>query len=145
MEIREAQEKDFLELLELEKACFSCPYNEQQLNYEMYENPCSKIYVILDDKKVVGYIDFWVTFDSATIARIAVNKLYRNRGLAGDLLVKSEEILKQEHVEFYTLEVRKSNEAAIALYKKHGFALITVKHRYYENGEDALYMMKGEI
>jgi [ribosomal protein S18]-alanine N-acetyltransferase len=145
MEIRKAQEKDFLSLLELEKACFSCPYNEDQMNYELYENPCSKIYVVVDEEKVVGYIDFWITFDSATIARIAIDKIYRNRGLAGDLLVKSEEILKEEHVEFYTLEVRKSNVAAIALYKKHGFALITVKHRYYENGEDALYMMKGEI
>lgn len=145
MEIRKVQEKDFLDLLKLEKDCFSCPYNEQQMNYEIYENPCSIIYVVVEEDKVVGYIDFWVTFNSATIARICVDKLYRNRGFAGDLLLKSEEILKQKQVEFYTLEVRRSNEAAIAFYKKHGFALITIKRRYYENGEDALYMMKGEI
>ena len=42
-----------------------------------------------------------------------------------------------------TLEVRVSNYKAINFYKKHGFSTILTKEKYYENGEDAYYMMKG--
>ena len=40
-----------------------------------------------------------------------------------------------------TLEVRKSNEKAIKLYKKFGFIFSHVKEGYYDDGEDALYMI----
>ena len=50
-----------------------------------------------------------------------------------------------EHFEFFTLEVRASNTAAIALYTKVGFEKVTVKTGYYKDGEDAIYMVKGLI
>jgi ribosomal-protein-alanine N-acetyltransferase len=40
-----------------------------------------------------------------------------------------------------TLEVRASNEAALKLYKKLGFASVGARPQYYEdNGEDAVIM-----
>ena len=45
-----------------------------------------------------------------------------------------------------TLEVRKSNAAAIALYSKLGFEIEGVRKGYYEDtGEDALIMWKRGI
>ena len=45
-------------------------------------------------------------------------------------------------VETVTLEVRKSNEAAIKLYEKNGYVFVVNKKAYYSNGEDAVYMVK---
>ena len=42
-----------------------------------------------------------------------------------------------------TLEVRKSNQAAIALYEKFGFSPVNVVKRYYSDGEDAILMGIG--
>jgi ribosomal-protein-alanine N-acetyltransferase len=35
------------------------------------------------------------------------------------------------------LEVRVSNVAALALYRRFGFSVLTVRSRYYSDGEDA--------
>ena len=48
-----------------------------------------------------------------------------------------------EQVEFLTLEVRVSNQSAIALYEKNGFLQVNIKKAYYkDNYEDASYMVK---
>jgi ribosomal-protein-alanine N-acetyltransferase len=42
-----------------------------------------------------------------------------------------------------TLEVRRSNAPALALYEKYGFKAAGVRRRYYaDNGEDALIMWR---
>jgi ribosomal-protein-alanine N-acetyltransferase len=43
----------------------------------------------------------------------------------------------------FTLEVRRSNEGAIALYERDGFRVAGLRRRYYQdNGEDALIMWR---
>ena len=44
---------------------------------------------------------------------------------------------------YLTLEVRKSNIFAIKLYESLKFERIVVKEKYYKNGEDAIYMVRG--
>ena len=43
------------------------------------------------------------------------------------------------------LEVRSSNISAIALYEKKGYTKISVRKKYYADGEDALVMVKELI
>ena len=87
-----------------------------------------------------------VTFDSYTIYKIAIKKSERNKGFASFLLNSAINLLKESgEISFFTLEVRKSNEAAKALYKKFGFKEITIKSKYYDDGEDAIYMVMGLV
>ena len=65
------------------------------------------------------------------------------RSVATMLLNKSFEILKKNDVLFYTLEVREHNESAYKLYVSLGFKKVVLKERYYSNGDNAIYMMKG--
>ena len=83
-----------------------------------------------------------ITFDSATINRVAVNPGFRQQGIGQALLEKMVDVCHQQKdpVEFITLEVRPSNTAAQALYLKNGWKQVTVKKGYYSNGEDAIYM-----
>ena len=143
MEVRFASKDDLNNIVILEKECFLFPYKEKDILYELNENPFSYTLVFENNGEIIGYLIYLITFDSASIVRIGVKKSERNKNIATKLLNKCEEHLKKEKVELFTLEVRESNVAAIKLYEKFGFSKICLKKSYYENGENAIYMMKG--
>lgn len=144
--IRKAKISDLDAIKEIEDESFINPFTKEDLLYEISQNPVSNFLVLEKDGLVVGFIDYWVTFDSATIDQIAVKKSERNQGFAKILLEKSINDLKElGEVSFFTLEVRASNEPAINLYKSFGFQKVTIKEKYYDDGEDAIYMIKGLV
>lgn len=144
--IRKAKISDLEAIKEIEDESFINPFAKEDLLYEISQNPVSNFLVLEKDDLVVGFIDYWVTFDSATIDQIAVKKSERNQGFAKILLEKSINDLKElGEVSFFTLEVRASNEPAINLYKSFGFQKVTIKEKYYDDGEDAIYMVKGLV
>lgn len=145
MNIRRASENDLEEISILENSSFKNPFNKENLLYEISKNPVSRFYVLVQEDKIIGFIDFWVTFDSATIDQICVKEEERNKGFASLLLENAINDVRNEGVEFFTLEVRKSNINAIKLYEKFGFQHVTIKPKYYDDGEDAIYMVKGLI
>ena len=144
--IRKAKISDLDAIKEIEDESFINPFTKEDLLYEISQNPVSNFLVLEKDGLVVGFIDYWVTFDSATIDQIAVKKSERNQGFAKILLEKSINDIKElGEVSFLTLEVRTSNEPAINLYKSFGFQKVTIKEKYYDDGEDAIYMVKGLV
>ena len=143
--IRVATLNDFDDVYKIEQSCFLDPYPKKQLEYEFKENPLNKILVALVDDQIVGFIDFMITFNSATIIQVAVLNEYRKKGIASSLLKEMENTFPKDLddvVETVTLEVRKSNEAALKLYEKNGYEFVVEKKHYYPNGEDAIYMVK---
>ena len=148
MEIRKATLSDLKEIKIIEDEAFSLfndERKEEDLIYEMKENPFSTFLLFIDEGKILGFINYWVTFDSATINQIATRIDSRNKGVATKLLNECEKHIKKENVEFLTLEVRENNFDAIALYQKFCFIKETIKEKYYEDGTNAIYMVKGEI
>jgi [ribosomal protein S18]-alanine N-acetyltransferase len=66
----------------------------------------------------------------------------RRRGIASALLAELYARGGGERAQF-TLEVRRTNQAAIDLYHRDGFRIAGVRRRYYQdNGEDALIMWR---
>lgn len=143
--IRRMVESDLEQVYKLEQECFIDPYKYEDIEYEFYKNPVNVILVACVDNKVVGFNDFMITFNSATITQICVSKEYRNRGIALSLLKEMENTFPkdgEEEVETVTLEVRKSNVPALSLYTKDGYEVVVAKPHYYKDGEDAVYMVK---
>lgn len=145
--IRKMNASDLSTVMEIEKEAFPDPYTEEQMKYDLMENPVAQILVAVVDANVVGFLDFMITFDSSTIVQIAVDEKYRDRGIGTRLLGEMLKILKsqQDEVDFLALEVRLSNVRAQKFYKKHAFEVITTKKSYYSNGEDALYLVRNLI
>ena len=142
--VRKAMIADLPRILEIGAASLHSTYSEQDILFDMQENPVSYFFTALVDGKVVGYLDFFITFNSATIVQIAVDEEYRNKGI-GNLLLGAmirECEVQGEPVEYITLEVRASNTNAQRFYKKHKFAAVTTKRAYYDDGEDAIYMVR---
>jgi len=136
---------DFDDVQKIENECFIEPYSTEDLHYEFEKNPVNKIIVAEDDGRIVGFIDFLITFNSSTIMQIAVTKLYRQNGVATQLLSEMEKSFPKnidDLVETITLEVRESNEAAKNLYLKNGYKIVVIKNQYYKDGENAIYMLK---
>ena len=142
---RLASFKDFDEVQKIENECFIEPYSTEDLHYEFEKNPVNKIIVAEADGKVVGFIDFLITFNSSTIMQVAVTKEFRKNGIATQLLSEMEKSFPKnidDLVETITLEVRESNEAAKNLYLKNGYKIVVIKEHYYKDGENAIYMLK---
>ena len=145
MIIRKVEKKDFKEILRIENSCFKNPYSSQQLEYEFERNPVNIILVAEEDNKIIGFIDFMITFNSATITQIAVVPEQRRKGIACTLLNAMERAFPKnidDVVETVTLEVRESNVPAINLYKRNGYEFVVIKPKYYPDGENAIYMVK---
>ena len=136
---------DFGAVQTIENECFKEPYSTEDLRYEFEGNPVNKIIVAENDGKVIGFIDFLITFNSSTIMQVAVTKEFRKNGIATQLLSEMENSFPKEIddlVETITLEVRESNEAAKNLYLKNGYKIVVIKTNYYKDGENAIYMIK---
>lgn len=144
--IRKATLDDIEDLLKIENECFIGPWKRKDLVYELMENPINEVLVLEKDMKLIGFVDYMITFNSATISQIAILPPYRGKGYARKLLEAMEKSFPEDDidnvVETITLEVRVSNEKAISLYEKNGYERVTIKPKYYSNGEDALYMVK---
>ena len=137
--------EDFKAVQKIENECFKEPYSTEDLHYEFEGNPVNKIIVAENDGKVIGFIDFLITFNSSTIMQVAVTKEFRSKGIATQLLSEMENSFPKEIddlVETITLEVRESNVPAQKLYLKNGYKIVVVKSHYYKDGENAVYMIK---
>lgn len=135
------------EIAQLERECFSDPWSEASLEEELYNPLASFIVAQRPDGAVLGYAGLHAVMDEGYIDNIAVRADYRGQGIADDLLDVFVRF-GQAHLAFLTLEVRPSNEAAIQLYYKHGFAQVGRRKDYYKQPkEDAIIMtleFKGE-
>ncbi len=148
MVVRKSIPLDIPSLVNISSSCFKGNYDEAYWEYQIGENPFAHTYTAIMDNQVVGYIDFMITFSSCTINLIAVKEEYRKKGVGNRLmgqLLKDCAAQKDETVEFVTLEVRESNANAISFYKKHQFQQVTVKKAYYDDGEDALYLVRSLV
>ncbi len=90
---------------------------------------------------VIGFAGMWHSFDEAHVTTIAVDDPWRGRGLGEILLASLYDEAVRRGANWLTLEVRVSNEAAQALYRKWGFSKQGTRRRYYsDNNEDAYIM-----
>jgi ribosomal-protein-alanine N-acetyltransferase len=95
---------------------------------------------------LVGYIGVWLMVDEAHIVAVAVREAFRGRALGELLLADAIDLAMENHMESVTLEVRKSNLLAQALYEKYRFLKVGVRKRYYsDNHEDAIIMTTPPI
>ena len=125
----------------LEKRFFTTPWDEQALEKGLKNN--SEIFWLVQVKGInVGYIGFAQTFESADILTVCVDPAYRRMGCAEALLRHCLDQMYDNGVEKVFLEVRVSNESALALYRGAGFEGFGVRKRYYPDGEDAVLMKK---
>jgi ribosomal-protein-alanine N-acetyltransferase len=127
---------------DLEKLCFTTPWNEAMLEEELYNDTASFIVAQGENGEVLGYAGLHVILDEGYIDNVAVEPAARRHGVA-DALLDVFCRFGQAKLAFLTLEVRASNDSAKRLYMKHGFAQVGRRKDYYDDPrEDAILMTR---
>ena len=129
---------DLEQIVRLEEESFSNPWTAEGLA-EMLNAPVTQLHVArLPSREIVGFCACWVIEEELHINTVAVKHSLRRQGIATRLL---QHLLKTTGINRATLEVRRSNVAALKLYERLGFTTTAVRPRYYTNPEeDALIL-----
>jgi [ribosomal protein S18]-alanine N-acetyltransferase len=140
------QEADLERVHTIDQVSFPVPWPRGAYAYEVQRNPASLCLVTETlseegERVLVGMLVGWLVIDEIHIATIAVDPLYRRRGIGRQLLLAGLREAFIRGASSATLEVRASNTAAQAMYRDFGFELVGRRHGYYQdNAEDALLM-----
>jgi len=104
--------------------------------------PWSRLWVAREDEQtVVAFVVSWHVADELHVLNVATREDRRRRGIARALMAGVVEYVRQQRIRHVLLEVRRSNHAAIALYRKLGFFAMGIRARYYGDDEDAVEMV----
>ncbi len=137
---REASRFDIDELYFLERDIFSDAWSREPLESQISDTATRGILLSLNREEIVAYICYYFVADSVHIARVAVKKNHRCKGYGISILDELVSSLKAKGAKEFSLEVRKSNEAAIGLYEKAGFVNLGERKNYYPDGETGIMM-----
>ena len=144
MEYLKMDESHVEAIAELEKMCFRDPWSANSIASELH-NPLSDWFVAVDNGTVCGYVGSQSVLDGADMMNIAVHPDYRKQGIGYALIECLIAALKEKNVISLCLEVRVSNESAIGLYSKMGFAVVGKRPGYYRNPREDAYIMRKEF
>ncbi|HEY6103164.1 MAG TPA: ribosomal protein S18-alanine N-acetyltransferase [bacterium] len=137
---------DIGRVLEIERESFRTPWPTDAYTHELRENRLASYIVARVADELVGYAGMWVILDEAHITTIAVDLRYRGQHIGERLLIGLIDAALDRGARWMTLEVRRSNDVAQALYKKYGFREIGTRKGYYsDNREDAIVMWTGNL
>ena len=131
----------------LESASFTNPWTRDMLAKELERSEVTRVYVLrLPGSRVAAFCACWVVHDELHINTIAVAAALRRQGLAMRLMEHVMRGAAREGARRATLEVRRSNAAALALYQRLGFTITAVRPRYYSQPEeDALILWRENL
>jgi len=113
----------------------------EQLLAEM-QRPWSRLWVAREDEHgVVAFVIAWHVAEELHLLNVATRVDRRRHGIARALLGEVVKYARTERINHVLLEVRRSNRAAIALYRSEAFFAMGLRSRYYPDDEDALEMV----
>jgi ribosomal-protein-alanine N-acetyltransferase len=147
LEIRRLTYSDLPQVIAVERRAFPTPWSLAMFVLEL-SKPDSVCLAALREGELVGYV-ICSRYDTVWhVMNVAVDPRRRRQGIASALLEALLERVEggaaaEADAGQLTLEVRPTNEPAIALYERFGFRSAGIRPRYYQdNGEDALIMWR---
>ena len=144
MQLRQMNENDLPQVLELQRELAFQDWNEKQFSSEIR---ASYAYCVVceDDcgssnhdasRALLGYAIFHLLGPDSELLSIATRSSEQRKGIGSQLLKAGLDKLTESGDQCF-LEVRDGNAKARAFYEKHGFKLYSVRKKYYSDGEDA--------
>jgi ribosomal-protein-alanine N-acetyltransferase len=140
--IEAATEADLDAIDEIERHSFPNPWPRATFEAELVHD-IARVEVARHerDRRVIAFCNYWLVAGEVHILAIATHPDHRRGGVGAQLLGHVLAEGRRTGCTVATLEVRRGNHAAIALYARGGFTTVHVRERYYQdNHEDALVM-----
>jgi ribosomal-protein-alanine N-acetyltransferase len=142
---REANRADLLAVFRIEKASFAQPWP-----YRAFERFLDEPgFLVADSGEVVGYVLADATPRGGRpighVKDIGVAPFARGRGVGATLLGRAIDVMRERNAGSVRLEVRESNDPALALYRRFGFTHRSTSPGYYADGENALVLVRDLV
>ncbi len=131
----------------LQAESFIRPWSIDAIAWELRENPVARLYLLeAEGARLLGFCACWIVAGELHINSLAITPPLRRQGLARTLLAAVFAAATSEGALAATLEVRRSNTPAVALYTSLGFVVEAVRLNYYEQPqEDALILWRRNL
>ena len=143
MKIVKMDQAHIQQIAELERLCFCDPWSEQSIASEL--NNRLSLWLVAEEKgQVLGYVGSQSVLGESDMMNLAVAPDYRRRGIAKLLIERLIEELTQKNNTCLSLEVRKSNAPAIALYEQVGFVQVGERPNYYRHPKENALILRRE-
>lgn len=140
--VREMELDDLDEVLVIENSLFSVPWSANGF-FSFLLRDDTLFLVAEEEGRICGFCGVVMVLNEGDVTNVAVAKESQGRGIGRTLMEALVQKTVERGVDTLHLEVRKSNESAIALYKKLAFEEVGLRPRYYEEPvEDAVLMRK---
>jgi ribosomal-protein-alanine N-acetyltransferase len=142
VDVRRLRPSDLDAVERIERGSYPTPWSRSMFAGELAK-PSSVCLGAFQGADMLGYLIVARYVDAWHIMNVAVDEDFRGRGIARGMLERLFETTSADVERGYTLEVRVSNDTAIALYRRLGFVETGVRRGYYtDNREDALIMWR---
>ncbi|WYJ89281.1 ribosomal-protein-alanine acetyltransferase [Enterococcus sp. 9E7_DIV0242] len=142
--LREITPDDIKDLLSIEREVYEgeLPWTRSAFLSELSsKNP--HLYILAEKEgQTIGFIGCRVIDFDGHITNVAVAAKGQGKGLGTYLLNEAFEFSESHNCTRVSLEVRLSNKHAQSVYRKAGFISSKITQAYYDDGEDALEMIK---
>jgi ribosomal-protein-alanine N-acetyltransferase len=150
--LRKFTPDDLASVMQINRVCL--PENYTDFFFiDLHQRFPETFIVAEEDGKIVGYIMCRVEVGLASfglgglirkghVVSIAVLPQGRRKGVAQALMTAAMDGMRRYNAKQIYLEVRVTNAAGVALYKKLGLDIARTIHGYYSDGEDAYVMNK---
>ena len=146
MTLRRLFKSDLLAILAIEQQVHVVPWSKE--TFEACFDSGYDGWVFENNGKVIGFIIVSLRADECHILNICVSREHQHQGWGRQLMEEALVSARRKGVAIAYLEVRRSNETAIALYQKMEFQAVGERKNYYPttNGqEDALIFAKSLV
>ncbi len=131
-------------VLRIEGKVYPRPWSAGLFLSELAQKSSRAYFVARHANRVVGYAGVMVLGDEGHVTNIAVDPGFHRHKIGTRLMIALVEASRERKVRSMTLEVRRANAGAQAMYRRFGFQTVGVRKGYYvETGEDA-YIMWAE-
>ena len=140
------QRADLEEVLEIERHAFRSPWSRQIFTEEL-DREWAYLEVLRERQRdgrslVVAFCNYWLVRDEVHLLNVATHPDHRRHGHARVLMAHVVDFARRHRCRYVTLEVRRSNQGAIDLYREFDFQAVGIRPRYYvEDQEDAVVML----
>jgi ribosomal-protein-alanine N-acetyltransferase len=137
--------EDLPAVIAIEQASFPSPWTAALFLHELGVSFSRVVLARAEDApdaEILGYSCRWIVADEVHVMNVATAPEHRRHGVATALLAEVLREAEAMHMASVTLEVRRSNAPARALYSSLGFEEAGVRRDYYGRGEDALIMRR---
>jgi len=114
-------------------------------DYEALTRGTGPCFVAEDGARAVGFLTARLVADEMEILNLVVDPAVRRQRFASRLLRQAIDWCANNKIGKVHLEVRASNAAARALYKKHGFRATGVRANYYRDPDDDAVVLTAAV